>query len=278
METKPFIKKIILKVIDQANRRVMRFISRENLLDYAQNGWMATPDERGWDSSSVVDAERAKWNDFCLMMEGTGPLDFHHEMTNLSKTRSLLFHNLNITYGYVLAVAAHNKSSISILDFGGGLGHYYKIGQALLPGVELNFCCKETPRMAEAGKQLNPDIQWYQDDSCLNRTFDLVMVTGSLQYIEHWQMFLNDISRAVGEFFFLARVPIIEKSGTYAAIQKTYDTKMLHWIFNKTDLLQAIENAGFTIVREFVLGERHYIKNASEQCELRSWLLRRKVD
>lgn len=277
MGIKQVIKKLILKVIDQVNRRVMRIISKANLLEYASDGWETVLDDSGWNSSTVVDAEKAKWHEFCAMVGGTGPLGFHHEQTKLTETRSVLFHNINITYGYVLALAAHNKSSLSVLDYGGGLGHYYKIGKALLPEVKLNFSCKEIPIMAEAGKLLNPDIQWYSDDSCFDSKFDLVMITSSLQYIEHWQEFINDIAKSVGDYFFLTRIPIIEKSETYVAIQKTYDTKMRHWIFNKHSLLQVVERAGFTLVREFVLGERHYIINASEQCELCSWLFRKRA-
>ena len=48
-------------------------------------------------------------------------------------TDDLGAHNTLMSYGYVLGRAAHNKSRISILDWGGGPGHYYLIGRALLP-------------------------------------------------------------------------------------------------------------------------------------------------
>jgi hypothetical protein len=41
--------------------------------------------------------------------------------------------------------------------------------------------------------------------------------------------------------------------------------------------LTVVEDEGFSIVREFVVGDRPYIKNAPEQCELRSWLFRKIV-
>ena len=278
LKIKPFVKKVIFKAIDYAQRRVTRYISRGNLLEYAPNGWKSVSDNSGWDSFTVVDAEKSNWQFFCQMLGGTGPIDFHHEQKDPQKTRSFLYNNVNITYGYVLAIAAHQKTSLSILDYGGSLGHYYNLGKALLPQVRLDFCCKETPVMAEAGKQVNPEIHWYTDDSYLDRIFDLVMVTGSLQYMEHWQTFLKEISRAVGEYFFLTRVPVIQETGTYVAIQKTHNTEMCHWIFNKDDLLQVMDSSGFLPVREFNLGERHYIHNATERCELRGWLFRKISD
>src|SRR6266545_7879793 len=44
-----------------------------------------------------------------------------------------------MAYGYVLALAAWKKDRVSLLDWGGGLGHYNLISQALLPLVEINI-------------------------------------------------------------------------------------------------------------------------------------------
>jgi putative methyltransferase (TIGR04325 family) len=277
MKIKPSIKKLILSTAEYIKQRITRIISI-NRLDYAPRGWktiLSADSPDGWNSPSVVDSEKAKWDVFCEIVKGTGPFGFNHERSDLSETRSIPFHNVHITYGYVLALAAHQKSSLSVLDYGGSLGHYYLIGKALLPEVELIFSCKETSRMAEAGKLLNPNIQWFTDDSCLEKTYDLVMITSSLQYMEHWQNFIRNISKAVGHYLLLTRVPVVEKSDSFVAVQYVYGTQILHGQFNKHELLQAIEKAGFNIVREFVVGDRPYIKNAPEQCELRTWLFRK---
>jgi putative methyltransferase (TIGR04325 family) len=247
-------------------------------LEYAPKGWetaLGAPETSGWNDLSVVAAEKERWDVFSKLVKGSGPLGFSHEHTDLTSTRNISFHNVHITYGYVLALAAHQKTRLSVLDYGGGLGHYYLLGKTLLPEVELEFHCKEMPQMAEAGKILNPEIQWFTDDSCLNKTFDLVMISGSLQYIEHWQDFLHAVSSTVGEYLFLTRVPVIEKHDSFVAIQKSYDTAMLHWQFNRGLLLRTIEKEGYGIVREFVIGDRPYIKGAPEQCELLSWLFRK---
>jgi putative methyltransferase (TIGR04325 family) len=277
MKINPFIKKLILSTSEYFKQRITRIISK-NRLDYAPRGWktqLSADSPDGWNSPSVVDSERAKWDVFCDIVKGTGPFGFNHERSDLSETRSVPFHNIHITYGYVLALAAHQRSSLSVLDYGGSLGHYYLIGKALVPHVELIFSCKETSRMVEAGKLLNPSIQWFADDSCLEKTYDLVMITGSLQYMEHWQNFIRNISKAVGHYLLLTRVPVVDESNSFVAVQYVYGTQVLHWQFNKHELLRAIEKAGFNIVREFVVGDRPYIKNAPEQCELRTWLFRK---
>ena len=109
------------------------------------------------------------------------PLGFTHEHDDLTVTRFVPFHNVHITYAYVLALTAHRKDAISVLDWGGALGHYYQIGKAVIPDVEIDFHFKEVPKLVELGRLLNPDVHWYADDSCLERTYDLVMMNGSLQ-------------------------------------------------------------------------------------------------
>lgn len=266
-----------MKIIPYIKQRILRILYPP-LLVYAPNARKTVLTEgepMDWNNKNVVAAEIAKWDAFSDAIKGTGPLGFSHEHSDLSLRRSVPFHNIHITYGYVLALVAHQKSSLSILDYGGGLGHYYQIGKALLPDVKINFYCKEVPSITEAGKLLNPDIRWFTDDSCLESTFDLVMINGSLQYMEKWQEFLQDISAAVGEYLLLTRVPVVDKSNSFTALQKAYGTRMLHWQFNKNALLQVIKDAGLNLVREFVVGDRPYIKNAPEQCELCGWLFRK---
>ena len=247
-------------------------------LVYAPNGWktkLSNGKIIGWNAPSVVNSQRVEWEAFINNLKRTGHLGFNYGHTDLSENRNVSFHNAHITYGYVLVLAAHLKKCISILDYGGGLGHYYQIAKTLLPDVVFEFHCKEVPSIAEAGKLLNPEILWHIDDTCLERTYDLVMIDGSLQYMENWEEVLQKVSTAVGGYLLLTSVPVVENADSFVAIQKAYDTRMLHWQFNKHALLQVIRNTGLSLMREFVIGEHPYIKNAPEQCEMCGWLFKR---
>ncbi len=268
---------ITIKLIKYLKNRVERLLYPP-LLEYAPDGWHSVLNESdnvGWNATNVVTAEKAKWDAFGAVIAGTEPLGFSHEHADFADNRVVPFHNVHITYGYVLALAAHQKATLSVLDYGGGLGHYFQIGKALLPDILLDFHCKEMASIAEAGKMLNPDILWHTDDGCMKRKYDLVMINGSLQYLENWQQFLRDISESVGDYLFLTRVPVIEKADSFVAVQNIYGTHMLHGQFNQNDLLQVVKDTGLTLFREFVVGDRPYIKNAPEQCELRGWLFRK---
>lgn len=256
--------------------RPHQHINTKPTLEYAPDGWktqISRGDDQGWNSDSVANTETAKWEEFCRrVVDGTGPLGFSHEHTDLAISRDVAFHNVHITYAYVLALAAHLQTSVSVLDWGGGLGHYYLIGKALLPDVSLDFHCKEVPSMAEAGQRLNPEVHWYADDSCLDRPYDLVMVNGSLQYMEDWKEILRRLAKVTGKYLFLTRLPVVEKGPGFIALQRLYDTEMLHQQFNQEEVLQVVSGLGLRLVREFVVGDRPYIEGAPEPCELRGWL------
>jgi putative methyltransferase (TIGR04325 family) len=253
-------------------------LMRKPILEYAPMGWqtpLTNPSHTGWNTDNVVTSEQEKWDAFVRNCQGSGPLGFSHESSDLNVICNVSFHNIHLTYAYVLALAAQQKSAVSVLDWGGGLGHYYLLGKAVLPDVELDFHCKEVPVMAEAGKRINPDVHWYADESCLERTYDLVMINGSLQYIMDWADTLQRIIPAVSGYLFLTRLPVVDDRPGFVAIQRAYGTEMLHQQLNQTAVLQTIDGMGFRLIREFVVGDRPYIISAPEQCELRGWLFKR---
>lgn len=253
-------------------------VFRAPALEYAPEGWnskLRNPENAGWNAPNVVAAEERKWRVYMQNCKGSGPLGFSHESSDLRVVRNLSFHNINMTYAYVLALAAQEKNTLSMLDWGGGLGHYYLIGKALLPDLALDFHCKEVPLMAKAGRRLNPDVHWYTDEKCLERTYDLIMINGSLQYIQDWAGALARIVPSVATYLFLARVPVVQRNPGYIAVQRAYGTEMLHPQINQGVLLEVVQNLGLQVIREFVVGDRPYIKGAPEQCELRSWLFKK---
>jgi putative methyltransferase (TIGR04325 family) len=263
--------------VEDVSQRVIRLVYPPTL-KYAPKGWQTplnSEEEAGWNTTGIVTAESERWTAFSQLVKGAGPLGFCHEHCDPTVTRNVSFHNVSLTFGYVLALAAQGKTKVSVLDYGGGLGHYYQIGRTLLPDLVLDYHCKDVPLMVEAGRRVNPDIRWFTDDRCLGNSYDLVMISGSLQYQEQWREFLRSLAPCVGEYLYLARVPVVEAADSFVAIQRSSGAAMRHWQFNRQTLLQTLEEASFRVVREFVVGDRPYIRNAPEQCELRSWLFRR---
>ena len=235
-------------------------------LEYSPLGWdetLVVDGSPGWNAAGVVEATQAEnEQSYRLLLHG-GPLGTGHQ------------HNLHVSFAYVLALAARHKTTLSILDWGGGLGYYYYVAKAALPGTSIEYHCKEVDALAAAGARAVPEVTWYSDESCLDRTYDVIMLSGSLQYAQDWEDQLRRISRAAFDWLYLTRLPVVEHVPTYAALQSVYGTRLLHWQFNRASVLGVVRSLGFDVVREFEIGDRPYIRGAPEQCELRGWLFRR---
>jgi hypothetical protein len=52
---------------------------------------------------------------------------------------------------------------------------------------------------------------------------------------------------------------------------------MLHQFLNQAELLEVVKDTGLVLVREFVVGDRPYVKNAPAQSEIRGWLFKRET-
>lgn len=278
-DLKKIVKLLLPPIVAQPLARLRTPNPKDYVLEYAPDAWdaMQAPSAEqtnGWNAANVAETERVKWDAFCRNLEGAGPLGFAHEHPDMEVTRFVPFHNVHITYAYVLALTAHRQDSISVLDWGGALGHYYQIGKAVLPDVNIEFHCKEVPKLAEVGRLLNPDVHWYADESCLERSYDLVMMNGSLQYSPDWQATLRRLSACANQYFFLTRLAVVENSPSFPARQRVYGTEMIHLQLNQAEVLEVARNAGLELFREVVVGDRPYVHGAPEQCELRGWIFK----
>jgi putative methyltransferase (TIGR04325 family) len=278
------VKNLVRQILPPFVLSVLRRLKRSEaqpVLQYAPEGWNTLPPdtENGWDREVVVRAEAAKWGEFRRNLAGAGPLGFSHEHTDLTATRNVYFHNVHLTFAYVLSLAAQQKKELSVLDWGGGLGHYYLLGRAVLPDVLLQFDCREVPLMCEQGKQLCPEVTFYSDDACLNKSYDLVMVNGSLGYFKDWKDVLASLCDAVGKYLFLTRVLTVRRSPSFVVLQRTdvygYNSDMLTQVLNEDEVLNIVRDRGLRLMREFVVGEGPTIVGAPEQCRDCGWLFER---
>ncbi len=252
--------------------------------EYIPEGWQAArtdPKIKGWNVESVLEAYKAKWPSFVAGLNGSGPLGLSPEATS-STQADLSFHNSIMSYGYALALATRHKRSIALLDWGGGIGHYYLISRTLIPDVAIDYSCKDLPLLAEYGQQLFPEARFFSDETCLDRQYDFVLASGSLQYSEDWVNALRGLAGATGGHLFVTRLPIVHHAPSYVFVQRPYqydyDTEYLGWCLNRGVFLRQARDAGLVLVREFMLGDRHHTYRAPEQPEYRGFLFRRAVE
>jgi putative methyltransferase (TIGR04325 family) len=241
--------------------------------EYIPEGWARLDRDaniKGWNVESVLAAYQANWLTFMENIDNTLPLGISPESGAQART-NLMFHNIMMTYGYALALASRHKSALSILDWGGGIGHYYPIGQKLLPDVEIDYHCKDVPVLAEYGQQLFSQAHFYSDDSCLQRKYDFVLASTSLHYSPDWQLTLKGLAEATDGHLLVTRLPIVHQVPGYVMVQRPYqygyDTEYLGWCLNRGEFLDTAKDLGLKLVREFILQNSSFVHYAPEQPE-----------
>jgi putative methyltransferase (TIGR04325 family) len=225
--------------------------------EFAPEGWER--EVPGWDGGSVAEAYLAKWPEWVAALDGPGPLGVNHEARaghHLDRD-DVAAHNMLVSFAYVLARAAQGQERVSVLDWGGGLGHYEALARAVLPGVDLDWHCREVPSVARAGASVSPDVTFHTDDDCLARTYDLVLASSSLQYERDWRELLRRLGAATAGLLLVTRVPIALDAPSFVVLQRAepygYATEYLGWVISRDELLAEADAAGLVLDRELLL-------------------------
>ena len=187
--------------------------------EYVPEGWSRRVG--GWDGGRVAEAYVAKWPEWVAALEGPVPLGVYHEARagQRLEREDMAAHNMLVSFAYVLARAARGRERVSVLDWGGGLGHYAVLAGAVLPEVELDWHCREVPSVARAGAETNPGVTFHTDDACLERTYDLVLASSSLHYEQDWSRLLGRLGAAAGGGHLLVtRVPRYDAATALAVL------------------------------------------------------------
>jgi putative methyltransferase (TIGR04325 family) len=243
--------------------------------EFVPEGWMkarreAAP-ERGWNAADVAEAYCQKWPEFLKAVEGPRALGIDHEVPLGSPIgrEDPLAQNIILAWAYALSRAASGARALSVLDWGGALGHYYVLARKLFPELELDYHCRELPAVCEEGHRVQPEVVFHDDDGCLTGRFDLVVASNSLQYEQDWHTRLRALAGAArGGWLFVTRVPLARSHASFVVLQRAYqygyETEYIGWVLNRDELLTAARDCGLTLVREFVLLYPHTIENAPE--------------
>jgi putative methyltransferase (TIGR04325 family) len=271
---KEWIPPAVLNAVRRARAR-----GRRPDWEYCPEGWKtAAPEIEGWNVASVREAQQSTWAEFVRLANGTGPLGINH--TDLVPTgETMSAHNTAMAFAYVLALAAGGKPSVSLLDWGGGIGHYAVLARSLLPGTWVEYYCKEVPVLCEGGRAVLPgDTFFSRDEECRARTYDLVMASGSLHYSVDWKSTLRLLAEVSAAYVYITRLPVVREAPSFVVVQRPhacgYETEYLGWFLNQSELLAGAGEAGLRLVREFLVDERPEVHNAPEQAQYRGFLFR----
>lgn len=248
--------------------------------EYIPEGWAYAKTHReirGWNVPDIVEVYKRKWPRFVSLTAGSGPLGIAHE-SDLKTDIDINGHNTIMSFAYSVSLAAHKLDLLTMLDWGGGIGHYYLLAQAVLPEVKIEYHCKDMPLLSQYGAKLFPDQHFYTDESCLEHTYDFVMASTSLHYTEDWQRILSGLSKTTKRYLYIAHLPIVLKTSSFVFVQRPYsygyNTEYLGWCLNRGHFLRFTEVSGLKLIREFIYAYKPKIYKAPEQNQYRGFLFK----
>jgi putative methyltransferase (TIGR04325 family) len=281
---KNFIRQLVPPVVWNSIRYARSTLSSPSSeireCEYIPEGWKYQIESaEGWNHSSISDIEKTKWNEFVRLLEGTDPVGIAHEAAKL-ENRNLPAHHSIMCFGYVLAMVGNQRSTLSILDYGGGLGHYFLFARALLPSLKLSYFCMDLASFCSEGKKLLPEVTFFDSPKqCDSHKYEIIFASGSFHYTKDWKALLKSFVEWSSSYVFLTRVPTVRDAATYVMIQRPYrygyQTEYLGWVLNRKELLQYCRDLGLILVREFLVAEGLEILNAPEQPDFCGFLFRK---
>jgi putative methyltransferase (TIGR04325 family) len=256
--------------------------------EYVPEGWRSKdPRIKGWNVESIVETNKAKWPEFLRLVQGSGPVEQAHRLGvayegAVLSSDDYATHNTIMSYGYVIARAAWKRDRISLLDWGGGIGHYYVISKALLPEIEIDYHCKDLPLICQGGRELLPEAKFHEDEEeCFAQTYDLVLASSSLHYSEDWKGVAQRLALATRSYLYITRFPIVQRLTSFVVVQRPYrygyQTEYLCWFLNREEFLTHMRTLEMDLIREFLIQERPNVHKAPEQGEYRGFLFRPKL-
>jgi len=245
--------------------------------EYRPTGWNVST--KGWNVEGIARLEKNKWNHFAQLTQTTAPLGVNHEDL-LPTNENSVDHNTIMSFAYVLALTAGEHTRISVLDWGGGLGHYYVFARTLFPFLKLDYHCRDLSPFCKYGPEVLPEVVFHDSDSSFgSTTFDLVFSSGSLQYVENWQTELGLLASVSAKYLYVTRIPMVTNAESFVVLQRPhgvqYPSEYLGWVFNQKTLLEEAQKLGLRLVREFIVQEQPMVPSAPEQPRYRGFLFRR---
>jgi len=176
--------------------------------------------------------------------------------SSYEKTKSILKDINNISFDTSslhiissLLYAKHN--SVSVLDFGGGMGNsFIKLTSALPNSDNVLFSIVDGSKTCKKGESLfkNDDRIEFLSKLPKNKRYDIIYISSSLQYIEDWKnLLITLLTNYNPKYFIFDDLPAGDIEKTYASIQNYYESKISCNFFKLDDIKKEMTKNNYNL-------------------------------
>lgn len=160
----------------------------------------------------------------------------------------------------VLALRLTQAGVVSVVDFGGGVGHSYRVLKRLMPGQTMRFNVIDLPPLVERGRELwrnDPGIAFSDHADVAVSAPDVVFSKSVLQYFPDYDAQFRRLLAAGASWVVLEKLPALQSEEFVTGQVNVYDSVVPYWFMSADRLTRSAEQCGYRLVLQRRL-EREY--------------------
>src|SRR5262249_11948775 len=101
------------------------------------------------------------------------------------------------------------------------------------------------------------EVQFIADDSWTTGSFDLVIASSALNYMQAWEEMLARLAGVARVAVFITRLPVVQEVRSFVVLQRAWRygdrTEYLGWSLNQAEFLEAARRQQLRLAREFLV-------------------------
>lgn len=135
------------------------------------------------------------------------------KLFGLSSNRANLFQ--------IIKELLEKKETVSIVDIGGGFGDNYFFIRSELGSLcsRINYLVVDNKVQCDLGVDLWEDVNIKFTTELPEQKSDLILIIGTLQYIENWESFISIIANLANNLIYVSRTPINVGGPSFVSVQ-----------------------------------------------------------
>lgn len=166
---------------------------------------------------------------------------------------------------FVAAIAPQQPGPMSILDFGGGLGHCYEmLRQSLTSTIDVDYHVVDLKSSADEGPAVFPgdrSIHFHEAIPTTLQNLDIVYMRGVLSYVADYVAVIKALCATRPKWILILNLPA-GKFQTFVSAQIHYfGSTVAHWFFNLEEILELMKRERYSLVFRGPHEDRYDLSN-----------------